>query len=75
MYGRGDCHLCGDMIEALERLREALGFEFEVRDVDADPRLAARYGPHVPVLVDAQGEEICHYRLDERALRRRVALK
>jgi len=27
------------------------------------------------VLVDAQGEEICHYWLDEDALRRRLALK
>jgi len=75
VYGRNDCHLCDDMIDALRRLQAALGFRFEVLDVDAEPALAAQYGARVPVLVDAEGEEICHYWLDEDALRKRLALK
>ena len=36
-------------------------------DVDADPALEARWGTLVPVLL-ADGQELCHYRLDTRAL-------
>ncbi|KPK07038.1 MAG: hypothetical protein AMJ64_07800 [Betaproteobacteria bacterium SG8_39] len=75
VYGRSDCHLCDDMVAALQALQGPLGFQFEELDVDADPVLKARFGARVPVLVDAQGEEICHYWLDEDALRRHLALK
>lgn len=75
LYGRTYCHLCDDMATALEKLQESLGFAFRVEDVDADPALEARYGELVPVLVDAQGEEICHYFLDIAALRSRLAVK
>ena len=53
----------------------ALGVAFEEFDVDADPALEARYGDLVPVLTDAAGAEICHYRLDEAALRTRLAVR
>ncbi len=53
----------------------ALGVAFEEFDVDADPALEARYGELVPVLTDAAGVEICHYRLDEAALRARLAVR
>ena len=53
----------------------ALGVAFEEFDVDADPALEARYGELVPVLTDAAGVEICHYRLDEPALRARLAVR
>lgn len=46
----------------------ALGVSFEEIDVDADPLLEARYDELVPVLTDAAGEELCHYRLDAAAL-------
>lgn len=75
VYGRGYCHLCDEMIAALRALQTELMFQFEVSDVDSDAALEARYGEHVPVLVDAHGEEICHYRLDADALRKRLALK
>jgi hypothetical protein len=75
VYGRSDCHLCDDMVAALHALQGQLGFQFELLDVGSEPALEARFGEWVPVLVDAQGEEICHYWLDEDALRRRLALK
>lgn len=59
------------MAEALR----ALGVEFAKRDVDADPALAERYGSKVPVLTDGADREICHARLDLRALRARLALE
>ena len=75
LYGRAYCHLCTDMQAALQALAGELGFSVEYHDVDADPRLEERYGELVPVLEDDSGEEICHYFLDEAALRRRIAVK
>ena len=75
MYGRGYCHLCDDMVAALQRVQVQLGFELDVLDVDADPDLERRFGERVPVLVDSQGGEICHYWLNEDALRRHLALE
>jgi hypothetical protein len=53
----------------------ARGVDFEEFDVDADAALGARYGELVPVLTDAAGVEICRYRLDETALRARLAVR
>jgi hypothetical protein len=75
LYGRRDCHLCDEMIAALHALQPQLLFELDVLDVDSDSTFEARYGELVPVLVDASDEEICHYWLDEDALRKRLALK
>lgn len=65
LYGRAYCHLCEDMARALR----ALGVEFDEIDVDADPALEKRYGDLVPVLATREGTPICHYHLDEAALR------
>jgi hypothetical protein len=62
---RAYCHLCDDMRTALaEHAPEVPVLEI---DVDADPALEARWGTLVPVLL-ADGQELCHYRLDTRAL-------
>ena len=50
LYGRRGCHLCEDMASALRVLQRDQAFDFEIVDVDADPRLARRYGERVPVL-------------------------
>jgi len=75
LYGRRDCQLCDEMIAGLHALQPQLAFQLEVLDVASDPSLEARYGELVPVLVDAANVEICHYWLDEDALRKRLALK
>lgn len=67
LFSRDYCHLCHDMLAALEALRAEPGvrhFEIEVVDVDADPLLEARYDELVPVLVDDLDQELCHYFLD-----------
>ncbi len=67
LYSRNYCHLCHDMLVALEALRGEPGmadFEIDVLDVDADPELEAKYDELVPVLADAEGRELCHYFLD-----------
>ncbi|SEO68260.1 Glutaredoxin-like domain [Nitrosovibrio sp. Nv6] len=69
VYGREHCHLCEDMIAALQELQVRLPFRLDVIDVDSDSDLRSRYGERVPVLV-AEGEEICHYHLDPVAVAR-----
>ena len=67
VYSREHCHLCHNMIAALQVLQTRLSFRLEVMDVDSDDELRLRYGERVPVLL-AGGEEICHYHLDRVAL-------
>jgi thioredoxin reductase (NADPH) len=72
LFSRDDCHLCHDMLAALESLRAEPGvphFDIEVADVDASQMLEAKYGERVPVLVDEEGRELCHYFLDAAKVR------
>ena len=76
LYGRAWCHLCSDMRAELEPLQAELGFEVAYYDVDERPDLEARYDELVPVLMAGQGDgelELCHYRLDEAAVRAHFA--
>jgi hypothetical protein len=68
VYAREHCHLCENMIAALQELQARLPFRLEVTDVDSDDNLRLRYGERVPVLVAGNGGEICHYHLDRDAL-------
>ena len=63
LYGRGYCHLCDEMLAALDTLRGEFGFAVDVVDVDSDTALEQRFGILVPVLMHA-GTELCHYHLD-----------
>ncbi len=67
IYGRKDCHLCFDMIAALNELQTQFCFRVELVDVDSNVELLAQFGERVPVLI-AGGEEICHFHLDPIAL-------
>ncbi len=75
LYSRSYCHLCDDMLSALEALQSAtLRFTVSVVDVDADPALVSRFDELVPVLFGNLDEpELCHYFLDEAAARRFLA--
>jgi thiol-disulfide isomerase/thioredoxin len=71
LYSRSYCHLCEDMLAALEALAtDGRRFEIAVVDVDADPALVERFDELVPVLFgDLRQPELCHYFLDEAAVR------
>jgi glutaredoxin len=71
LYGRVYCHLCGEMELALQPLQAEFGFEIECVDVDEDPALEEQLGERVPVLMIG-AEELCHYHLDEPAVRARL---
>jgi thiol-disulfide isomerase/thioredoxin len=76
LYSRSYCHLCDDMLAALNALQtEAQPFTVDVIDVDADPALVARFDELVPVLYgDLAAPELCHYFLDAGAVRAYLAL-
>lgn len=69
VYSREECHLCQNMILALQNLQEQVSFDFQVIDIDANPELVALYGERIPVLMSStNNQEICHYFLDLAAL-------
>lgn len=71
LYSRRYCHLCEDMLNALNAMQtDTLRFDVDVVDVDADQALVARFDELVPVLFgDLSKPELCHYFLDEQAVR------
>ena len=69
---RAYCHLCDEMREALAPLTVENGATVELIDVDTDPRLEARWGDKVPVLL-AGPRELCHHRLDRAAVEAALA--
>ena len=73
LYSRSYCHLCDDMLAALQALRAEFPFTVEVVDVDADQALVAQYDELVPVLLgrneSGANVQLCHYFLDEVRLR------
>ena len=68
VFVRRGCHLCTDLVQALERLRPELGFEYAQVDIDRNPDLLRQYDTRVPVLA-AGDTEICYYFLEEQRLR------
>jgi hypothetical protein len=73
LYSRSYCHLCDDMLHALQAFGVAPPYTIDVIDVDADPELIARYDELVPVLLGQKSDmdspvQLCHYHLDPAAL-------
>ena len=62
------CHLCHDLLDALHPLQQELRFTVKVVDVDAFPELEAVWSEKVPVVLAGE-TELCHYFLDEAAVR------
>jgi glutaredoxin len=65
LYTRIGCHLCDDAVAVLERHH----LPFESIDIDADPKLIAKYNECVPVVV-IDGRERFRGRVDEVLLQR-----
>jgi hypothetical protein len=72
LYSRSYCHLCDDMLHALQAMPQAASLPVEVIDVDADDDLLRAYDELVPVLIgvrpDGASRELCHYFLDQQAV-------
>lgn len=72
LYGRGWCHLCDDMRDALAPVAAAFDVAVEYIDIDEHEELVARYDEDVPVLL-LDGTEVCRHRFDEARVRRALA--
>lgn len=75
LYSRSYCHLCDDMLAALQALQPpASPFTVDVIDIDAlagqgDSGPLQRFDELVPVLFgDLQAPPLCQYFLDEAAV-------
>lgn len=72
LYSRSYCHLCDELLQALDAWKDRYTFDVQVIDVDADEALVAIYDELVPVLLGSRngGEpvQICHYFLDHEKL-------
>ena len=71
LYVGRDCHLCEIARVELERLRAELGFDVEEVDITGDHALERRYRALLPV-VEADGEQISVFRVEEVELRARA---
>ncbi|OWW19413.1 glutaredoxin family protein [Noviherbaspirillum denitrificans] len=73
LYTRSYCHLCDDMLEALQALSGEFPFTVEMMDVDADEALTAQFDELVPVLFGKKGNadsvQLCNYFLDDTRVR------
>jgi len=68
LYSRPGCHLCDDMLAALQPLLQEAGAHVEIIDIDTDAALRERYGLRIPVLA-LDGEVVAEGRLDVDAVR------
>jgi Glutaredoxin-like domain (DUF836) len=68
---RRDCHLCEEMAAVILEVAPAFAAAVDVRDVDSDPDLRARYTDEVPVLL-IDGRKAFKYRTTARELERRL---
>ena len=68
---RDGCHLCDEMVAVLDEVLPPLGLCYSLRDVDAEPELAARFTDVVPVLL-RDGLPVAKVRVNRRTLLRIV---
>src|SRR3569623_1030206 len=72
LLSRDYCHLCDDMLKALQIFQSNHDFQIEVVDIDSNEALLSKYDQLVPVLLGSKdggpSKQLCHYFLDESAL-------
>jgi len=72
VYTKRDCCLCEDVKATLLRVRRDIPFELCEIDIESAPVLYEAYKERIPVIV-IDGRPAFKYRVDEEALRRRLA--
>ena len=68
---RDGCHLCEQALAQIAPLAAAHGARVEQVDIEADPRLHARYLERIPV-IELDGEELYDFFVDTADLRARL---
>ncbi len=64
-YYRQGCHLCEDLYAELLPYEQRHALKINMHNIDHDPVLKAKYNEFIPVLTDADDNEICHYFFDK----------
>ncbi|MBI4269838.1 MAG: glutaredoxin family protein [Candidatus Rokubacteria bacterium] len=72
VYSRRGCCLCDEAKAVLLRVQRDVPFELREVDIEASPELSEAYGERIP-LVFVEGRPAFKFRVDEAALRRRLA--
>jgi hypothetical protein len=71
LYGKAGCHLCDEMLEALESLRHETDTAFTVESVDisSSPEAQHHFAMSIPVLTtENDGEVLCQTRLHRQSV-------
>jgi glutaredoxin len=72
LYTRTGCCLCDAAKRVLIEAGKRVEFDYEERDIDADPTLRRLYNEEVPV-VAINGTDVFRYQVDLNALLRRLS--
>jgi glutaredoxin len=74
LYTRTGCHLCDGVKSVLAAAQHRASFDYEERDIDADPELRRLYNEEVPV-VAIDGRKAFKYRLTMDEFLKRLAAR
>jgi glutaredoxin len=74
LYTRAGCCLCDDAKRVIHAARARAGFDYEERDIDADPELRRLYNEEVPVIA-INGTKAFKYKVDMNEFLRRLAAR
>lgn len=70
LYSRPGCHLCEEMLSALEAIDDKRQLSVAVVNIDEDPALRNAFAARIPVLARSDTQEIlCEYQLDSAAVK------
>ena len=72
IYSKHGCCLCDEAKAVLLRVQRDVPFELREVDIETSPEMAEAYGERIP-LVFVDGRPAFKFRVDEAALRRRLA--
>jgi glutaredoxin len=74
LYTRKGCHLCDDAKQIIHAARARADFDYEERDIDAEPELLRLYNEEVPVIA-IDGRKAFKYRLTMTELLKKLAAR
>ena len=74
LYTRRGCCLCDDAKQVVRNARERAKFQYEERDIDADPELRRLYNEEVPVIA-INGVKAFKYRVDMAEFLKKLAAR
>jgi glutaredoxin len=67
IYSKPDCHLCDVMKQIVEKVRQRIPFDLQIKNILDDPADFEKYQTQIPVLM-LNGSEIARYRIREEQL-------